>query len=162
MSGQRDGQRSRSAGDTCPTHPLDHSIQSSIPLAVHLARSPPTTRVLSPAGCVTEWKVFEALAHDEPNLLSRVGQLLIELHAWPPARKRTRRIPYDFRLQQLQTFAGHVLDRHGFAVAERHLNPWNLFWNDSFADMLPHELRASGVSTAWACWELVLLHKRRA
>ena len=140
----------------------------AVPPSAHPPPMPPSFLHPRHPPIPAEWKVFDALARDHPDLLSRVGQLLIELHAWPNHNRvhgaarlaRERRQPYAFRLDQLETFAEHVLGRHGFVVAERHLNPWNLYWNDTFSPMLPRELRVSGVSTAWACWELVLLRRR--
>jgi FkbM family methyltransferase len=110
-------------------------------------------------GC--EWAVFAALAAEHSELLGRVGQLLIEVHAPPPTGSMSSAArPYPFRIQQLERFVEHVFGRHGFAVASRHLNPWNLFWNTSFDGLLPKSLRQSGAGmTAWPCWELVLLRR---
>ena len=133
--------------------------------------------IRAPQGC--EWGVFEDLATHHPDLLSRVGQLAIELHAYNPASggRTTSEFgmpsnasigaPAPFTAARLQTFASHVMGRHGFSIMHRHLNLASLLKDHRFRRSVANAIdlerpRPPGLGRAhlWSYWELLFQNRR--
>ena len=127
-------------------------------------------------GC--EWGVFEDLAANHPDLLSRVAQLAIELHAYHPipgapsasepgtSGKSTIGVPAPFTAPRLKTFASHVMGRHGFSVMHRHLNLASLLKDNQFHRVVASAIESErprpkgwGRAHLWSYWELLLRRK---
>jgi hypothetical protein len=127
-------------------------------------------------GC--EWGVFEDLAANHPDLLSRVGQLAIELHAYHPIpgaplalepgtpSMTTIGVPAPFTAPRLQTFASHVMGRHGFSIMHRHLNLASLLKDNRFHRVVASAIESErprpegwGRAHLWSYWEILLQRK---
>ena len=117
-----------------------------------------------------EWGVFEDLAAHHPHLLSRVGQLAIELHAYHPipgirsaeplavapagdaaavaaavaAAADSTGVPAPFTAARLRKFAAHVMGEHGFTVAHRHLNLASLLKDHRY-----HRIVGDDIDAEW-------------
>ena len=136
-------------------------------------------RIGVPQGC--EWGVFENLATHHPGLLSRVGQLAIELHAFNPTsggRATVEPRPgassnsgaaATFTAARLQTFASHVMGKHGFSILHRHLNLASLLKDHRFGPSVANALELErpvpegwGRAHLWSYWELLFQNRRLA
>ena len=124
-------------------------------------------------GC--EWGVFEDVATNHPGILSRIGQLAIELHAYHPIPGTPQNVqnvsaigtPAPFTAARLKTFASHVIGKHGFSIMHRHLNLASLLKDHRFHHAVASEIESEyprpqgwGRAHLWSYWELLLQNRR--